>query len=86
MTKPTKWPVHPAKTQISLGIHPLSLISLQYVHVETKHPWVPIKHLAKTDQTGHTGKFVGFVVLRLKSALWASFKSIKMEVTLKQEN
>ena len=22
-TKPTKWPVHPAKTQISLGIHPV---------------------------------------------------------------
>ena len=23
MTKPTIWPVHPAKTQISLGIHPV---------------------------------------------------------------
>ena len=23
MTKPTKWPVHPAKTQISLGIRPV---------------------------------------------------------------
>ena len=23
VTKPTKWPVHPAKTQISLGIHPV---------------------------------------------------------------
>ena len=23
MTKPTKWPVHPVKTQISLGIHPV---------------------------------------------------------------
>ena len=23
MTKPTKWPVHPGKTQISLGIHPV---------------------------------------------------------------
>ena len=23
MTKPTKWPVHPAKTQISLGIYPV---------------------------------------------------------------
>ena len=28
MTKPTKWPVHPAKTQISLGIRPVWLESL----------------------------------------------------------
>ena len=29
MTKPTKWPVHPVKTQISLGIHPVWTESLR---------------------------------------------------------
>ena len=34
LTKPTKWHVHPAKTQISLGIHPVwseSLLCTQWV-------------------------------------------------------
>ena len=34
MTKPTKWHVHPAKTQISLGIHPVwseSLLCAEWV-------------------------------------------------------
>ena len=40
MTKPTKWHVHPAKTQISLGIRPVwseSLLCAQWVHV-AKNP------------------------------------------------
>ena len=72
MTKPTKWHVHPAKTQISLGIHPVwSEASLtawrntgssatNWAHCEDSNPprliWV---------FAGRTGHFVGFVVMRL---------------------
>ena len=64
-TKPTKWAVHPAKTQISVGIHPVFAVSM-------KKPWVHIERTAKTDQTAQrcrfllgTCDFVGFVVQRL---------------------
>ena len=74
MTKRTKWPVWPAKTQISLGAQ--SDQSLRYPHKETLGPQIPIERKAKTDQTGwmprwiwifagRTGHFVGFVMLRL---------------------
>ena len=36
MRKPTKWPVRPAKTQISLGIHPVGSVFPEYM----KKPWV----------------------------------------------
>ena len=39
MTKPTKWPVRPAKTQISLGIRPIcSVQSIRCPHEETLYP------------------------------------------------
>ena len=46
MTKPTKWPVHPAKTRISLGIRPVWLES-------SLSTWrnigsLPIEHTVKT--------------------------------------
>ena len=51
MTKPPKWPLRPAKTQISLGIrqHPPSLIRLFAVRMK-KHlgPQLPIERTAKT--------------------------------------
>ena len=77
MTKPTKWPVHPAKTQISLGIHLVwseSLLSAwRNLWSLTSH-W---EHSEDTDQTGRmprliwvfagrTGDFVGFCVMQLK--------------------
>ena len=40
MTKPTKWPVRPAKTQSG---HPPSLISLRCLHEETLGPKLPIE-------------------------------------------
>ena len=74
-TKPTKWPLRPAKTQISLGIRPLWSESPPCAQ------WVDKKkgfflRTAKTDQTGRmprliwvfagrTSHFVGFVFLRL---------------------
>ena len=36
MRKPTKWPVRPAKTQISLDIHPVGSVFPEYM----KKPWV----------------------------------------------
>ena len=47
MTKPTKWHVHPAKTQISLGIRPVWQ-SLRCPHEETLGPQLPNEYPAKT--------------------------------------
>ena len=71
MTKPTKWPLHPAKTQISLCIRP----DWQVFAVRMKKHWVliPIEYCADSDQTGrmprliwvfagHKGHFVCFVM------------------------
>ena len=78
MTKPTKWPVRPAKTQISLGIRPVwseSSLSVWRKLWPLANQWVPSED---SDQTGwmprsiwvldgHTGHFVGFLMLRLIS-------------------
>ena len=74
MTKPTNWPVCPAKTQISLHSaqsHILSLISLCCPHEEAMGLWQPIECRAKTlirlhrytswsVFAGHTPYFAGF--------------------------
>ena len=46
MTKPTKWPARPAKTQISMCI-PKSNQSLRFSHEDTIGPYLPIKHTVK---------------------------------------
>ena len=72
-TKPTKWYVHPAKTQISLGIHPVwseSSLCAQWV---AKDPSFLHADSEDSDQTGwmprlirvfagRTCHFVGFVM------------------------
>ena len=78
MTKPTKWPVRPAKTQISLGIRPVwpesSLSAWRNLGSLATH----LVHSEGSDQSGwtprliwvfagHTGDFLGFIVLWLKS-------------------
>ena len=78
MTKPIKWPVCPAKTQISLGIHPVwseySLSAWRKVGSLKKATHKP--HSEDSDQTGRmprliwvfagrTCHFVGFVIWRL---------------------
>ena len=82
-TKPTKWPVHPGKTQISLGIRPdwsESSLSAPWV---AKDPMVLHTNSEDSDQTrqiprliwvfaGCTGHFVGFVVSRLR--WWFTFQ------------
>ena len=76
MTKPTKWHVRPAKTQISLGICPVwseSLLSTWRKLGSLATHWV---HSKDSDQTGrmprliwvfagHTCHFVSFVTRRL---------------------
>ena len=74
ITKPTKWPVHPGKTQISLGIHPVwsdTSLCTQWVDND---PMFLHADSEDSDQTGprltwvfarRTGHFVGFVNLQL---------------------
>ena len=77
MTKPTKWHVRPAKTQISLGIRPVwseSLLCAQWI---AKDPSFLSADSEESDQTGrmprliwvfagHTCNFVGFAIRWLK--------------------
>ena len=76
MTKPTKWHVRPAKTQISLGIRPVrSVFAVRMKkHWALNYLWA---HSEDSDQirrmprliwvfAGHTCQFVGFVMRRLK--------------------
>ena len=59
MTKPTKWHVRPAKTRISLGIHPVwweSLLCAQWV---AKDPNFLHADSEDSDQTGRIWAFVG---------------------------
>ena len=70
MTKPTKWPMHQAKTQISLGICPVWSVFA----VLMKKPWAlnnllsaqwRLIRLGGRVFAGCTGHSVGFVVMRL---------------------
>ena len=64
MTKPTKLPAGPTKTQISwASTH--SDQNLCCPHEEILGPLLPIEHTVKADQPGCTCHFVGFVMQRL---------------------
>ena len=76
MTKPTKWPVRPAKPQISLDIHSVWSESSLCAHWVAKDPSFLQADSEDSDQTGRmprliwvfagcTGHFVGFVMMRL---------------------
>ena len=52
MTKPTKWHVRPAKTQISLGIHPVWSESSLSTHWVAKDPSFLHTDSEDSDQTG----------------------------------
>ena len=64
MAKPTNWHVHPAKTQISLGIRPVW--SVFAVHMEKA--WVLMPRLIRVF-VGRTYHFAGFLMRRLKYLL-----------------
>ena len=76
MTKPTKWHVRPAKTQISLGIRPVWLVSSLSAWKSTGSLATISAHSEDSDQTGWMprlvvvfagckGHFIGFVMHRL---------------------
>ena len=81
MTKPTKWHVHPVKTQISLDMRPVwsesSLSAWNKLGSLTTH-WALSKDSDQTGRmprliwvfAGHTCHFVGFVMRQLK---WCDF-------------
>ena len=82
MTKPTKWYVCPAKTQISLGIRPVwseSLLSAWRNLGSLATHWAHSENSGQTGQmpklvwvyAGHTGHSVGFVMRWLN--YWVSF-------------
>ena len=52
MTKPTKWPVHPAKNEISLGICPVWPESSLCALWVAKDPMLPHADSKDSDQTG----------------------------------
>ena len=76
MTKSTKWPVRPAKAQISLGILPVWTDSRLCALWVAKEPMLLHADSEDSDQTGRmqadlslrwrTGHFVDFVVPWLK--------------------
>ena len=76
MTKPTKWHMHPAKTQISLGVRPVwseSLLSAWRKLGSLATYWAHSKDSDQTRRmprliwvfTGSRCHFVGFVMRRL---------------------
>ena len=80
MTKPIKWSVCPAKTQISLGICPVWSESSQYAQWVAEDPMCLHADSEDSDQTGRmprliwvfdgrTDHFAGFVELQLISVI-----------------
>ena len=58
MTKPTKWPVRPAKTQISLGIRPVWSESSLCAQKVTKDPSFLHADSEDSDQTGRMPRLI----------------------------
>ena len=75
MTKPTKRPVRQAKTQISLGIHPIWSVFAKWVAKDLSSLHADSEDSDQTGRmprliwvfAGRRGHFVGFVMRRLKS-------------------
>ena len=88
MPKPTMWPVHPAKTQISLGIRPVwSEYSLcaQWVAKDPSFLHAVSEDSDRTGRmprliwvfAGRTYHLVGFVMRRLKCSVKTLFSVIR---------
>ena len=83
MTKPTKWHVHPAKTQVSLGIRPVwseSSLSAWRKLGSFTH-WA---HSKDSDQSGRMPRliwvFIGHTVILLILSRGGSFLSAKIRI------
>ena len=87
MTKQTKWHVRPAKTQIRLGICPVTLASLLSTRRNLRSLATHWAHSEVSDQTGQmprliwvfagcTDHIAGFVVVWLKSSFYPHTRAI----------
>ena len=78
MTKPTKWYVRPAKTQISLGIHPVWSESSLCTQWEAKDPSFLHADSEDSDQTGQMPRliwvFAGRTVISLVLSWGGSYQ------------
>ena len=81
MTKPTKWSVRPAKTQISLGLGPVWSESSLFVWRSTGSLATHSVHSEDSDQTGRiwvfagcAAHFVGFLVRWLNYVQWSTVR------------
>ena len=90
MTKPTKWPVRPAKTRISLGICPVwseSSLCAQWVAKDTSFDsegsdriaWMPRLIWVFTGRTCH---FVGFVMRQFRCVYNSAWFSVVSDLGL----
>ena len=81
MTKPTKWHVRPAKTQVSLGIHPVwsesSLSAWRKLGSLATH-WV---HSEGSDQTGRTPRLI-WSSLGAQSFCWFCHEAAHLSIFL----
>ena len=95
-TKQTKWPLRPAKTQISLGNHPVSSESSLCAPRIAKDPMLLLADSEDSDLTGWmprliwtfagwTGQFVGFAVLQCKSYFFWLLGSYLLSLELAQK-
>ena len=86
MTKPTKWHVHPAKTQISLGIRPVWSEALLFAWRKLVSLGTHWAHSEDSDQTDRMLRliwvFAGRTVILLVLSWGGSFKVIDNSFTL----
>ena len=80
MTKPTKW-LHSAKTQISLGIHPVWSESSQCTQWVAEGPMFLHADREDSDQTGQIWVFPGRTVILLVLS-WGSSNVSNFRITL----
>ena len=97
MTKPTKWHVHPAKTQISLGVRPVWSVSSLCAPRVAKGPSFLHADSEDSDQTGRmprliwvfagrTSHFVVFVMMRLNPHCLFFEKKNRIEIPFFKTN
>ena len=82
MTKPTKWHVSPAKTQISLGTAQ-SDQRVRYWHEESLGPYLLIECTVTTDQTAYA--IVGFVMCQLAQIILLGWEKSYLELCLQSD-
>ena len=81
-TKPTKWHVRPAKTQINLGIRPVSSESSLSTWERLKSLAIIRAHSEASDQTGWSESSLGAKVILLVLSWGGSFYFVSLASTI----